>query len=381
MSPSASEKAKFRGAWEGSDVTEGVIEVLRHRRMLPSKELVMVRLPDTEASPTPRAGEPHHLVPNAVVQLAAFVTLCKGFVGIEPQIDLWRQLFFFKQQSTPNDVISIMRMTPCGAALVHHRTTSWFPKSPLQDSVKKWQRGFFYVKNVDLVLNYINLPPFAIDPSTVKLNWKSTLPKPISEVKQICAHLEILKARGLQAADLLATMVARRILPVQHRPHLICQMGDRYDPCRLSTKNLRASRVAYHVNLISSASMDEGGEWEWGMPPYNRSHPAPMPPAGDMEASDPAEIEDDDEVELQPSASEDTEEVLESEGTETAGEFFASGLLDWTDDDKASPPLHHVANMEVLEELEEVSSLPLTWQHRAAHVSVEDGEGAWRKGK
>ncbi|KAE8793226.1 hypothetical protein D1007_32064 [Hordeum vulgare] len=111
MSQAAAEKAKARGAWEGSDVVDGHIEVLRHRRMLPLAEHMVVCLHDAEGSPTARAGDvvvfkehffrefglpaidfflrflvhfglqPHHLAPNVVLQLAAFVTLCEGFVG------------------------------------------------------------------------------------------------------------------------------------------------------------------------------------------------------------------------------------------------------------------------------------------------------------
>ncbi|KAE8781201.1 hypothetical protein D1007_45558 [Hordeum vulgare] len=90
-------------------------------------------------------------------------------------------------------------------------------------------------------------------------------------------------------------------MPLQRRPHLICQMGGCHDPCRLSTKNFRACAVAQNVNLISSANIDEGGGWEWGMTPYDRAHPAPVlseslqvldPPTADMETSDPSEIED-----------------------------------------------------------------------------------------
>ncbi|KAE8811861.1 hypothetical protein D1007_11279 [Hordeum vulgare] len=161
MSRAAAKKAKARGSLEDSFITEGHIEVLHHRHMLPSIELVAVRLPGGEGSPIPQEREvvvfnehffhgfglpssdlfprflvhfvlqPHHLAPNTILQLAAFVTLCEGFVGIKPWLDLWRQLFFFKQQSVPTDVPGVMKMTPCGAALVHHRTTSSFPKLPL----------------------------------------------------------------------------------------------------------------------------------------------------------------------------------------------------------------------------------------------------------
>ncbi|MQL00657.1 hypothetical protein EI005_26010, partial [Escherichia coli] len=74
--------------------------------------------------------QPHHLAPNAILQLSAFVTLCEGFVGIEPRVDLWCSLFFFKQQSIAMEksevekLIGLRPMTPCGATLVHHRSKS-----------------------------------------------------------------------------------------------------------------------------------------------------------------------------------------------------------------------------------------------------------------
>ncbi|KAE8789689.1 hypothetical protein D1007_36119 [Hordeum vulgare] len=89
-----------------------------HRRLLPPASLVAVRIPGAETSPKPQEGEvvvfdehfyrgfglpasaffnnfltffglqPHHLVPNAILQLASFVVLCEGFLGIEPCLDL-----------------------------------------------------------------------------------------------------------------------------------------------------------------------------------------------------------------------------------------------------------------------------------------------------
>ena len=154
---SSAHKASSQGAWLGSDVDEGHIEALRHHRLLPPASQVLVRLPSSETAPAPAAGEvvvfvehfyrgfglpassffaewlhffglqPHHLAPNAILQLAAFVVLCEGFVGIEPRVDLWRNLFFFKQQSIAMEKSEVEKlkgprpMTPCGAALVHHR--------------------------------------------------------------------------------------------------------------------------------------------------------------------------------------------------------------------------------------------------------------------
>ncbi|KAE8808777.1 hypothetical protein D1007_14871 [Hordeum vulgare] len=120
--------------------------------------------------------------------------------------------------------------TPCGAALVHHRLKSGFPQMPLQDSINHWQKSFFYVKNADPAQEALNMPPFAIAPPT-RQNWDTKTPRPHPEVALICAHLDILEKSGLLGRDLLATMVVRRILPLQRRPHLVCQMSGRLDPC------------------------------------------------------------------------------------------------------------------------------------------------------
>ncbi|KAE8775316.1 hypothetical protein D1007_52186 [Hordeum vulgare] len=95
--------------------------------MLPPASLVKVWIPGTGTAPTSQEGEiilfdehfctgfglltctffsnwliffglqPHHLVPNAILQLSAFVVLCEGFLGIEPRLDLWQSVFFFKK--------------------------------------------------------------------------------------------------------------------------------------------------------------------------------------------------------------------------------------------------------------------------------------------
>ncbi|KAE8794160.1 hypothetical protein D1007_31032 [Hordeum vulgare] len=197
---SAPKKGQHNGAWIGSGICDGHIEALRHQRLVPPTYLVAVWVPGAENAPTSKEGEvvvfekhfyrgfgllasnffanfliffglqPHHLAPNAILQLVAFFILCEGFLGIEPHLDLWQKLLFFKQQSVKMDKAEVEKlrgprpMTPCGAALVHHRTKSGFPQMPLQDSIQMWQRGFFYVKNADPSHDGLNLPPFSIAP-------------------------------------------------------------------------------------------------------------------------------------------------------------------------------------------------------------------------
>ncbi|KAE8799039.1 hypothetical protein D1007_25663 [Hordeum vulgare] len=238
---SSSKKSSSHGAWLGNEIYEGHIEALCHHRLLPPPSQVLVQIPGAETAPTPTIGEvvvfnkhfyrgfglpassffsewlhffglqPHHLALNAILQLSAFVVLCEGFLGIEPRLDLWWSLFFFKQQSIAMEKAELEKlvgpcpMTPCGAALVHHRSKSGFPQLPLQESIKQWQKGFFYVKNADPAQDALNMPPFNINPPT-KLNWATKSPKPIPEVAQIGAHLKILEKGGLLGRDLLTTM-------------------------------------------------------------------------------------------------------------------------------------------------------------------------------
>ena len=107
-------------SWDGSNVHEDHVEFLRQTRRLPGADRVQVRLaPAREISPAPEEGErvvfrshclrgfglpasgflrsfldfynlqPHHLTPNAVMLLSAFVSLCEGFLGLLPTLELW----------------------------------------------------------------------------------------------------------------------------------------------------------------------------------------------------------------------------------------------------------------------------------------------------
>ncbi|KAE8788605.1 hypothetical protein D1007_37313 [Hordeum vulgare] len=420
------QKTSLQGAWLGSEVDEGHIEALRHHRLLPRASQALVRLPGAKTAPTPTVGEvvvfvehfyrgfgllvssffaewlhffglqPHHLAPNAILQLAAFVVLCEGFVGIEPRVNLWRSLFFFKQKSIAMDKSEVEKltgphlMTPCGAALGHHRSKSEFPQMPLQESIKHWQKGFFYVKNADPALDAVNLPPFDIAPPT-RRNWDAKTPKLIPEVALICAHLDILEKGSLLGHDLLTTMVALRILPLQRRPHLVCQMSVRFDLCRLSTKRFTRGAVARRVNLISTARINESGEWTWGMSPFNRTRPPLMlyeklqgslhPPAPDVEVSDTSKIEDEGMIESRSDSSAGSENPLDLEGTEPSGEYARPAVADWTDDDEIASLCSGAAFEEDSDGVEEVTSPPLTHGRRQRGGATAADEAAGKKGK
>jgi hypothetical protein len=210
--------------------------------------------------------QPHHLGPNAVLQLASFVTLCEGYLGLLPFVELWRKLYYLKTQRNAAGPYA------CGSAVICVRGTL-FPKLTLVESVKGWHRTFFYVKNVDPRRDYIRLPAFVNAPSS-GINW--TGDGPFVDVRAELARLRTLReGEGLVASDLVAAFIDRRVLPLQLRPHRICDMSGRRDPCRLSTIERTPSQVAKWVNAITNFKL-KPGTWRFGKPPYSRNDPAPL---------------------------------------------------------------------------------------------------------
>ena len=83
----------------------------------------------------------------------------------------------------------------------------------------------------------------------------------------------MIQSEGLRGADLVAAFVERWILPLQSRPHMMCQMSGRFDPSRLSTWEMPHAEVALMVNYIANCKL--AGDWQYGKAPYSRANPPP----------------------------------------------------------------------------------------------------------
>ncbi|KAE8771456.1 hypothetical protein D1007_56659 [Hordeum vulgare] len=168
MSRAAAKATKARGAWEGSPSPEAGEAVLFVEHF--ACEFGLPAIVFLSGFLTHFGLQPHHLAANVVLQLAAYVTLCESFLGVESGLDMWCQLFYLKQQWVPGGTTGNKQMPDYGVSLVHHRTASGFPKIPFQDSVKKRQKGFLYMNNIDPKNDNINLPHFVLVPPSAKLN-------------------------------------------------------------------------------------------------------------------------------------------------------------------------------------------------------------------
>ena len=83
-----------------------------------------------------------------------------------------------------------------------------------------------------------------------------------------------MRSEGLTRPDLLTAFVARRVLPLQGQPHMICQMSGHQYPSRMCTKEMPHSEIAHLVNYISNCKLPVV-EWQFGKEPYSRAHPPP----------------------------------------------------------------------------------------------------------
>ena len=86
-------------------------------------------------------------------------------------------------------------------------------------------------------------------------------------------RVEALMKEGLLPDDLTLTWLSRRVLPLQNRAHKMCFMSGRLDPTRLSTKNYSISALDSWMWMITKGHVGE--DWEFGLQPYSRKHPAP----------------------------------------------------------------------------------------------------------
>ena len=144
----------------------------------------------------------------------------------------------------------------CGAAVISKRWGEDFPKIPQEDSSKKWQNSFFYVRNHGA--DRIILPAFAITPSRAKMNRGYLPRRPSQEIVNLCERVTVMRTQeGLTGTDLLAAFIMRRVLPLQGRSCLIGEMVGLQDPNRMGSTWLSAEQVARGVNDISKANLGE----------------------------------------------------------------------------------------------------------------------------
>jgi hypothetical protein len=107
----------------------------------------------------------HHLAPSRVLHIAAIVTLCEAYMGIDPHFTLWSYFFRtqFLQGLSPE-------ATVLGCVDIYirsrHGVDPYF-HLPMSRSTNEWWRVWFFLRNdVDA-----SLPAFMGNRPTPQSNW------------------------------------------------------------------------------------------------------------------------------------------------------------------------------------------------------------------
>jgi hypothetical protein len=93
--------------------------------------------------------ELHHLAPNTIAQAAIFAAVCEGYLGMEPQWNLWLHLFraeFFAKKAGERGSRHVVRAGSCVLQVRSGRTDQYIP-AQLISSNSGWHDGWFYLRN------------------------------------------------------------------------------------------------------------------------------------------------------------------------------------------------------------------------------------------
>jgi hypothetical protein len=129
-------------------------------------------------------------MPNSILHIACFITLCEAFLGIDPHWGLWNYLFRLR----PN--VSNEEIHDLGGAIVFVRSESQYLAFEMAESVQHWRHKWFHIKDQkSSEADEYGLAPFDPDKGLTKLTSWDALPSETEagEIKPLLAHIQELK--------------------------------------------------------------------------------------------------------------------------------------------------------------------------------------------
>ena len=154
----------------------------------------------------------HHLAPNSILHIAAFITVCEAFLWVEPHFSLWLKVFSIKPKTSGT------QLADCGGAMVSKLPRVKWPEGTFVETIKVWQWEWFYITE-PRAKNQEEAPAFTAEPPKRLVSWmKKGLdwgnPK---EVEALQRRLLSMIYQKLKLVDVIQVMFHRRSLPLQLR--------------------------------------------------------------------------------------------------------------------------------------------------------------------
>jgi hypothetical protein len=95
--------------------------------------------------------ELQNFAPNAISQVATFVGVCEGFLGIPVNWDLWVHLFHAELHTLPTSELRTRRAACAGGLALSVRTLrkEEYISYTMTTNNTDWERGWFYLRNTE----------------------------------------------------------------------------------------------------------------------------------------------------------------------------------------------------------------------------------------
>jgi hypothetical protein len=148
----------------------------------------------------------HNFTPNAISQVATFVGVCEGFLGIPVNWDLWVHLFRAELHTLTTPELKIRRAVRAGGmtiALWNTRRELYIPCTMTSNNAE-WERGWFYLRN-----DSAGLPPYSGKVLMEKADsWHHGVSPPSHQTRldSLLAALKALSDDGLTAGCVPANL-------------------------------------------------------------------------------------------------------------------------------------------------------------------------------
>jgi hypothetical protein len=198
--------------------------------------------------------ELHNFAPNAISQAATFVGVCKGYLGIPVNWDLWVHLFhaeLFTQPTTEQRTRRAVRAGGMSLSLQGQYKDDYIPCTMTTNNAG-WERGWFYLRNAEP-----GLPPYTglvLREKPDSWSYGVSTVQHRRRLDSLLAALRSLAVRGLTAATVLAFLHHRRIVPLMERPLCIFKMTETADPVALARSRMLPSPLQWEYALTRARS-------------------------------------------------------------------------------------------------------------------------------
>ena len=168
----------------------------------------------------------HDLAPNFILNISAFIVVCKAFLCIQPHFGLWLKTFNVKPKVVKGT------QAECGGAMFGKMPNVIWLEGAFVESVKGWQSGWFYITE-PRDPTWVAAPEFRSGIPMQLTSWKEKglLWGSSEEVTGLQACIQKLVNKKLRLVNVVQVMLVRRILPCQERAFNLWE----FDPAQHQT--------------------------------------------------------------------------------------------------------------------------------------------------